>query len=69
MGLVNKLQRQKKGPWSLGERKVKVMCLEGEEVCVGGKAIACSLEGESSGSSVLQAFKSRDFRGGAKGGS
>ena len=26
----NKLQRQKKGPWSLGERRVKVMCL-GEE--------------------------------------
>ena len=31
MGSRNKLQRQKKGPWNLGERKVKVTSLVGQE--------------------------------------
>ena len=38
----NKLQRQKKGPWSLGERKAKVTCLEKEKR--GGKGTECSRE-------------------------
>ena len=39
MGSGNKLQRQKKGSCSLGERKAKVVCLGKEE---GGKAWVCS---------------------------
>ena len=45
MGSGNKLQRQKKGSWSLGEGKVKVTCLvgrrgggEGQWRAVGGRA-------------------------------
>ena len=28
VGSGNKLQRERKGPWGLGERKAKLMCLQ-----------------------------------------
>ena len=65
MGSNNKLQRQKKGPWSLGERKAKVMCLgekmgrersrhTPERAPLGKKkGRACSREGRSAVSEFL----------------
>ena len=64
IGSGNKL---KKGPWSLGEKKVKVMCLGGNEGDEGeGESTGMLLGGRARrknhiGSSVLRAFKSGDF--------
>ena len=51
VGLGKKLQRQKKGPWSLGGRKAERMRLGNGQR---GKAQACSRERAHAGSSVLR---------------
>ena len=66
MGSENKLQRQKTGPWSLGERKVKVTHLEGrkegEEMC------GLAHRRRMSWVFLLRAFKGGNFKGGLRGG-
>ena len=80
MGSANKLQRQNKGPWSLGEIRVKVThsCINASTHLAGefeqvekeeGKGSACARKGELQGSSIIRAFKGEDFRGGPRGGS
>ena len=62
MGSEDKLQRQKKGPWNLGYKKVKVTHLEGKRRGT-RKVEGIFWEGEHSGSSVLSTLKGGDFRG------
>lgn len=61
MGSGNELQKQKKGLWSSGERRVKGMCLRGK--WGGQEWCGCAPKtGENTGASTLRAFKGEGFR-------
>ena len=63
MGSGNKLQRQKKGIWSLGERKVKHF---GGRNGGGGRLRPTPGRETPAGSSILRAFKGGNLRRGPR---